>query len=48
MEQKDFTGVFTYSPIGPVEPTGEHLEWGGLYGEDGNVGSTTRTRSRPT
>jgi predicted ester cyclase len=23
----DFTGVFTYSPIGPVEPTGEHLEW---------------------
>jgi predicted ester cyclase len=23
----DFTGVFAYSPIGPVEPTGEHLEW---------------------
>lgn len=23
----DFTGVFTYSPIGPIEPTGEHLEW---------------------
>jgi predicted ester cyclase len=23
----DFTGMFTYSPIGPVEPTGEHLEW---------------------
>ena len=23
----DFTGVFTYSPIGPVEPSGEHLEW---------------------
>jgi predicted ester cyclase len=23
----DFTGVFTYSPIGPVEPTGQHLEW---------------------
>jgi predicted ester cyclase len=22
-----FTGVFTYSPIGPVEPTEEHLEW---------------------
>ena len=22
-----FSGVFTYSPIGPVEPTGEHLEW---------------------
>ena len=23
----DFTGVFTYSPIGPVEPTGQHLQW---------------------
>ena len=23
----DFTGVFTYSPIGPVRPTGQHLEW---------------------
>jgi predicted ester cyclase len=23
----DFTGSFTYSPIGPVEPTGQHLEW---------------------
>ena len=23
----DFTGVFTYSSIGPVEPTGQHLEW---------------------
>jgi predicted ester cyclase len=23
----DFTGVFTYSPIGPVGPTGQHLEW---------------------
>ena len=23
----DFTGVFTYSPIGPVEPTGQHLKW---------------------
>jgi hypothetical protein len=23
----DFTGVFTYSPIGLVEPTGQHLEW---------------------
>jgi hypothetical protein len=20
-------GVFTYSPVGAVEPTGEHLEW---------------------
>jgi predicted ester cyclase len=23
----DFTGLFTYSPIGPVEPTGQYLEW---------------------
>jgi predicted ester cyclase len=23
----DFTGVFTYSPIGAVEPTRQHLEW---------------------
>jgi hypothetical protein len=23
----DFTGVFTYSPVGPVEPTGKHIEW---------------------
>jgi predicted ester cyclase len=23
----DFTGVFRFSPIGPVEPNGEHLEW---------------------
>ena len=23
----DFTGLFTYSPIGPVEPTGQHLVW---------------------
>jgi predicted ester cyclase len=22
-----FTGVFAYSPIGPVEPTGQPLEW---------------------
>ena len=22
-----FTGVFTYPPIGPVEPSGQHLEW---------------------
>ena len=22
-----FTSVFTYSPIGPVGPTGQHLEW---------------------
>jgi predicted ester cyclase len=23
----DFTGMFAYSPVGPVEPTGQHLEW---------------------
>jgi predicted ester cyclase len=23
----DFTGRFTYSPIGPVEPNEQHLEW---------------------
>jgi predicted ester cyclase len=23
----DFTGVFTYSPIGPVEPTGQYMAW---------------------
>ena len=23
----DFSGVFTHSPIGPLEPTGQHLEW---------------------
>jgi len=23
----DFTGLFTYSPIGPLQPTGQHLEW---------------------
>src|SRR5580692_11356484 len=23
----DFTGVFTYSPIGRIEPTGHHVQW---------------------
>jgi predicted ester cyclase len=23
----DFTGVFVYSPIGPIQPTGRHIEW---------------------
>jgi predicted ester cyclase len=23
----DFTSVFTFSPIGPVGPTGQHVEW---------------------
>jgi predicted ester cyclase len=37
----DFTGVFTYSPIGPVEPTGRHLEWEVIgtfrYHDDGRL-----------
>ena len=37
----DFTGVFTYSPIGVVEPTGEHVEWEVIgifrYDEDGRL-----------
>jgi predicted ester cyclase len=33
----DFTGVFTYSPTGPAEPTGQHLEWEliGIFRYDG-------------
>jgi predicted ester cyclase len=37
----DFTGVFSYSPIGPVEPTGRHLEWEVIgifrYRDDGRL-----------
>ena len=37
----DFTGIFTYSPIGPVEPTGQHLEWDVIgtfrYHDDGRL-----------
>jgi len=37
----DFTGVFTYSPIGPVRPTGQHLEWEVIgtfrYDDDGRL-----------
>ncbi len=37
----DFGGVFSYSPIGPVEPTGEHLEWEVIgifrYDDDGRL-----------
>jgi predicted ester cyclase len=37
----DFTGVFTSSPIGPVEPTGQHLEWEVIntfrYDDDGRL-----------
>ena len=36
-----FTGVFTYSPIGQVEPTGQHLEWEVMgifrYDDDGRL-----------
>src|SRR3984957_4061899 len=37
----DFTGLFTYSPIGPVDPTGQHLEWEVIgtfrYRDDGRL-----------
>jgi predicted ester cyclase len=37
----DFTGAFTYSPIGPVEPTGQHVEWEVIstfrYHDDGRL-----------
>jgi predicted ester cyclase len=37
----DFTGVFTHSPIGPVDPTGQHLEWEVMntfrYHDDGRL-----------
>jgi predicted ester cyclase len=37
----DFTSVFTFSPIGPVEPTGKHVEWEVIhtfrYGDDGRL-----------
>src|SRR6185312_15444700 len=37
----DFTGMFTCSPIGPVEPTGQHLEWEVIgtfrYHDDGRL-----------
>ena len=36
-----FTGVFTYSPVGPVEPTGRQLQWEVIgtfrYNEDGEL-----------
>ena len=37
----DFTDVFMYSPIGPVEPTGKRIEWGVInsfrYDEGGRL-----------
>ena len=37
----DFTDVFTYSPIGPVEPTGKHIRWEVIgtfrYDDDGRL-----------
>jgi predicted ester cyclase len=37
----DFVGVFTYSPIGAVAPTGQHLEWEVIgtfrYDDDGRL-----------
>jgi predicted ester cyclase len=37
----EFTGVFTHSPIGPIEPTGQHVEWEAIntfrYDDDGRL-----------
>ncbi len=37
----EFTAVFTHSPIGPVQPTGRHLEWELIntfrYDDDGRL-----------
>jgi predicted ester cyclase len=37
----DFANVFTHSPIGPVEPTGKHIEWEVMntfrYDQDGRL-----------
>ena len=37
----DFTGMFTYSPIGPVEPTGQRVVWEVIntfrYDDDGRL-----------
>ena len=37
----DFTGVFNYSPIGPLAPTRQHLEWELIntfrYADDGRL-----------
>jgi predicted ester cyclase len=37
----DFTSVFTYSPIGTLEPTGQHVEWEVVgtfrYDDDGRL-----------
>jgi predicted ester cyclase len=37
----DFTDAFTYSPIGPVEPRGQHVEWEAIntfrYHDDGRL-----------
>jgi predicted ester cyclase len=36
-----FNGVFSFSPIGPLEPTGQHLEWELIgtfkYDDDGRL-----------
>jgi predicted ester cyclase len=37
----NFTSVFTFSPIGPVQPTGQHVEWEVIhtfrYDDDGRL-----------
>jgi predicted ester cyclase len=36
-----FSGTFTYSPIGPLKPNGEHIEWELIntfrYDDDGRL-----------
>jgi predicted ester cyclase len=51
----DFTAVFTYSPTGPAEPTGQYLEWEVIgtfrYRDDGRLAEEwvqTDYRSLPT
>jgi ketosteroid isomerase-like protein len=40
----DFPSVFTSSPIGLVQPTGQHVEWEGTT----TTGERPRSRRRPT
>ena len=45
----DFTGVFTHSPIGPVEPTGQHLQReGSVPSGTGTTAGWPRSGYRPT
>ena len=44
----DFTGVFSHSPIGPVEPTGQHLQRGSVPSGTGTTAGWPRSGYRPT